>query len=142
MPKVLDVNSEHIWMDQGIQTFRMQLVPHAGTWQNTNIPRLAEEFISPSLVIYQGIHRGSLPKSGSYLSVNCRNVIVSAVKQSENGEDTILRCVESFGQPVSASVSLPFANKQWTGDFGPYEIKTLMYIRKSGDIKVVSLLEE
>lgn len=142
MPKVLDMNSEHIWMDQGIQTFRMQLVPHAGTWQNTNIPRLAEEFISPSLVIYQGIHRGTLPKSGSYLSVNPENVIVSAVKQSENGEDFIIRCVETFGKPISASLSLLFANKQWTGEFRPYEIKTLKYSRKSGDIKVVSLLEE
>ena len=129
-------------MDQGIQTFRMQLVPHTGTWQNTNIPRLAEEFISPSLIIYQGIHRGTLPKSDSYLSVNSGNVIVSAVKQSENGENIILRCIETFGQQVSASVSLPFANKRWTGDFRPYEIKTLKYFRNSGDIKVVGLLEE
>ena len=142
MPKILDMNKEHIWMDQGIQTFRMQLVPHTGTWQNTNIPRLAEEFISPSLIIYQGIHRGTLPKSDSYLSVNSGNVIVSAVKQSENGENIILRCIETFGQQVSASVSLPFANKRWTGDFRPYEIKTLKYFRNSGDIKVVGLLEE
>jgi alpha-mannosidase len=142
MPKVLDMNSEHIWMDQGIQTFRMQLVPHSGTWQNANIPRLAEEFISPSLITYQGIHRGTLPKSGSYLSVNSDNLIVSAVKQSENGEDIIMRCVETLGKTVSASISLPFVNKQWNGDFRPYEIKTLKYFRKSGDIKVVSLLEE
>ena len=27
-PRVLDMNAEHLWMDQGIQTFRMLLVPH------------------------------------------------------------------------------------------------------------------
>jgi alpha-mannosidase len=136
------MNSEHIWMDQGIQTFRLLLVPHSGTWQNVNIPRLAEEFISPSLVIYQGIHRGTLPKSGSYLAVNSRNIIVSAVKQSETSEDIIVRCVETHGEPVLATVSLPFVNKSWSGDFRPYEIKTLKYFRKSDDIKVVNLLEE
>ncbi len=142
VPKVLDTSSEHIWMDQGIQTFRMLLVPHAGTLQDVNIPRIAEEFISQSLLIYQGIHRGTMPKSGSFLSINSGNVIVSAVKQSELGEDIVLRCVETFGEPVSASISLKFVNKIWTGDFRPYEIKTLRYYRKTGDIKVVNLLEE
>lgn len=142
VPKVLDPNSQHIWMDQGIQTFRMLLVPHADTWKNVNIPRIAEEFISPSLAIYQGIHRGTMPKAGSFLSVNSDNIIVSAIKQSENGDDIILRCVETLGQPVFASISLPFANKGWTGDFRPYEIKTLKYFRQSGGLKVVSLLEE
>ena len=129
-------------MDQGIQTFRMILVPHAGSWQNAFIPRLAEEFMSPALVIYQGIHKGTMPKSGSFLSVNSGNVIISAVKEAETGEDLVLRCVETLGEKVSASISLQFANKQWTGDFKPFEIKTLRYYRKTGDIKVVTLLEE
>jgi alpha-mannosidase len=142
VPKVLDINSEHIWMDQGIQTFRMLLVPHSGSWQNKNIPRLSEEFIAPSLVIYQGIHNGSLPKSGAFISVSSANLIVSAVKESENGEDLIIRCVETLGQPVFATIDLKFAGKNWAGDFRPFEIKTLRYIRKTGDIKVVNLLEE
>jgi alpha-mannosidase len=136
------MNIEHIWMDQGIQTFRMLLVPHTGTWQSAGIPRVAEEFISPSFVIYQGIHKGKMPKSGSFLSVNAGNLIVSAVKHSEKGEDLIIRVVETAGEKVSATVSLTMVNKSWTGDFNPYEIKTLRYIRQSGDFKVVSLLEE
>lgn len=70
------------------------------------------------------------------------NVIGSAVKQSEKDEDIILRCVETFGQPVFATLSVPFEGRQWSGDFRPYEIKTLKYFRKSGDIKVVNVLEE
>lgn len=142
MPKVLDMNSEHIWMDQGIQTFRMLLVPHSGKLQDLNIPRLSEEFISPSMVIYQGIHKGSMPKSGSLISVSSPNIIVSAAKLSEIGEDLILRCVETSGKAVSTTVDLKFADRKWSGDFRPFEIKTLRYYRKSGDIKVVSLLEE
>jgi alpha-mannosidase len=142
VPKVLDMNSEHIWMDQGIQTFRMLLVPHAGTWQSVNIPRLAEEFVSPSLVIYQGTHKGTMPKSRSFLSVNAKNLVISAVKHSETGDDIIIRVVETAGEHVSATVTLSLLNKSWTDDFRPYEIKTLRYFRKSGDLKVVSLLEE
>jgi alpha-mannosidase len=142
VPKVLDPEAEHIWMDQGIQTFRMLLVPHAGTWQEASIPRIAEEFISQSLVIYQGIHRGTRPKSGYFLSVDSPELIVPAVKQSEKGDDLIIRVVETSGKQVSASVSLTFVNKSWKGDFKPYEIKTLRYIKKTGDIKVVNLLEE
>jgi alpha-mannosidase len=120
----------------------MLLVPHAGTWQDVNIPRCAEEFISSSLVIYQGIHKGTMPKSGSFLSVSSVNVIVTAIKQSENDENIIFRCVETCGRNVSASVSLPFEKKEWTGDFRPYEIKTLKYFRESGNFKVVTLLED
>ena len=40
------------------------------------------------------------------------------------------------------TISLPFVNKVWSGDLRPYEIKTLRYYRKTGDIKVVNLLEE
>jgi alpha-mannosidase len=142
VPKVLDMNSEHIWMDQGIQTFRMLLVPHTGTWENINVPRVAEEFISPSIVIYQGIHRGTLPKSGSFISVNSDNIIVSAVKQAERSNDIIIRLVETTGKPVSATISLPLVNRLWEGDFSPYEIKSLKYFRESGSLKVVNLLEE
>lgn len=142
VPKVLDMNAEHIWMDQGIQTFRMLLVPHEGDWQAVNLPKMSEEFISPSLVTYQGIHRGSMPKSGSFIAVNKENIIISAIKQSETGEDLILRCVETYGKPVSATVDLSFVKKSWTGNFRPFEIKTLRYYRNTGEIRIVNLLEE
>jgi len=141
-PKVLDPNTEHLWQDQGIQTFRMLLVPHKGTWQEAGVARLAEEFVSQPVAIYQGIHSGTMPKSGSFLSVDVPNVIVSAVKESENGEDTIIRCVETSGNPVTATLDLAFANKKWSGSFRPCEIKTLRVSRKGGNVREVNLLEE
>ncbi|MEI7830513.1 MAG: glycoside hydrolase family 38 C-terminal domain-containing protein [Prolixibacteraceae bacterium] len=141
-PKVLDMKAEHLWQDQGIQTFRLLLVPHVGNWQHSNMVRIAEEFMAPSIPIYQGIHRGSMPKSGSFLAVDAQNIIVSAVKQSEVGEDLILRCVETNGKAVTANLDLGFAKKKWSGNFRPYEIKTLRFNAKSGGIKEVNLLEE
>jgi alpha-mannosidase len=141
-PKVLDMNAEHLWMDQGIQTFRMMLVPHLGTWEENNIPRLAEEFSAQPVAIYQGIHGGSLPKSGSFLSVDTPSVIVSAIKQSEEGDDVIIRCVEVTGKPALATLDLGFAGRKWKGRFSPFEIKSLRIAKKSGEIKEVDLLEE
>jgi alpha-mannosidase len=141
-PKVLDMNAEHLWMDQGIQTFRMLLVPHPGTWKDCQVARVTEEFIAPAVPIYQGIHGGLLPKAGSFLAINAPNIIVSAVKLAEDGDDVIIRCVESDGEKTSAVLNLAFANRQWKGNFNPFEIKTLRMDRKSGDLKEVDLLEE
>lgn len=141
-PKVLDLDQDHIWMDQGIQTFRMLLIPHKDSWKEADVARIAEEFSAPSIAIYQGIHGGKLPKSDSLLAVDTPNVIVSAVKYSENNDDIIIRCVETSGIQTTASLDLRFAHTKWTGNFGPCEIKTLRMNRKSGLIKEVNLLEE
>jgi alpha-mannosidase len=140
-PRVLDMSAEHYWMDQGIQTFRMLLIPHAKTWNKAEISRLSDEFIATPFVIYQGIHGGKMPKSGSFLSVDAGNIIVTAVKHSENGSDTIIRCVETAGTPVDAEINLLYAGKKWKGKFHSYEIKTLR-ISDEGGIKEVNLLEE
>ncbi len=140
-PKVLDMNAEHYWMDQGIQTFRMKLVPHTGTWKENNIARIAEEFIAPAVSIYQGIHGGKLPKSGSFLSSDKSNIVVSALKLAENNNDIIIRCVETDGVRTESKLDLAFAGTQWNGSFNPFEIKTLRLNEKSKQIKEVDLLE-
>ncbi len=141
-PKVLDMKAEHIWMDQGIQTFRMVLVPHQGTWKNNNIVRAAEELLSPPVTIYQGIHGGKLPKTDSFMTVDSKNILVASIKLAENNDDIILRCIETEGIMTDASLDLKFAGKKWQGKFRPYEIKTLRMNRKSGQITEVNLLEE
>ena len=141
-PKVLDMSADHYWQDQGIQTFRMMLVPHADTWKNNNIPRIAEEFMTPPIPIYQGIHGGSMPKSGSFLAIDAPGVVVSAVKMAENGDNIIIRCVETLGSQTTATLDLRFIKAKWTGNFRPSEIKTLSVNRNSGKITEVNILEE
>jgi len=141
-PKVLDMQAEHIWMDQGLQNFRMLLVPHADTWRRNDIVRTAEEFVAPPLFVYQGIHTGVLPKSGSFLSVDAENIIIPSIKLAEDGEDLIFRCVETWGMKSEAVIDLRFGSKKWKGSFRPYEIKTLRMDKKTGNIREVNLLEE
>jgi alpha-mannosidase len=141
-PRVLDLKEEHIWQDQGIHTFRMMLTPHMEDWQKSGIARKAEEFLSPAIAIYQGIHGGSMPKAGSFLSVDNDSIIVSAIKQAEEGDDLIIRCVETSGTSTSATINFSFVNRRWTGNFKPCEIKSLRLNPKTRDVKEVNLLEE
>ena len=129
-------------MDQGIQTFRMKLIPHIGTWREAGIPRKAEEFLTPATCVYQGIHGGKLPKSDSFMSVDASNIVISSVKLSENGDDLIVRCVETNGEQTTATIDLKIAGKQYQASFRPCEIKTLRVDKKTKQIQEVNLLEE
>jgi len=141
-PRQLEPNGEYLWQDQGMQTFRMLLVPHTGAWQDAGVVRMAEEFTAPIPIIYQGIHAGNRPLSASFLSVDAPNVVVSVVKKSEDGDDLIVRCYETAGRPVTANLDLGLVNRRWTGNFRPLEIKTLRVPLNGGEIREVNVLEQ
>ena len=142
-PRTVDPGGEYIWQDQGIQTFRTVLAPHSGTWQDAGIVHLAEELTAPVPVLYQGIHRGTRAQSGSFLSVDVPNVVVSDVKQAEEGTDLIVRCYETAGSATKATLDLGLVHRRWTGEFHPLEIKTLRVpLGATGKIREVNALEQ
>ena len=141
-PVQLREDGEYLWMDQGQQTFRLLLVPHDASWQDAGTMRMAEEFTAPVPVIYQGIHGGSRAAADSFLSVDVPNVVVSAVKEAEDGNDLIIRCYETAGRTTTATFNLALVNQNWTGTFRPLEIKTLRVPRSGGVIREVNILEQ
>ena len=140
-PHKLEPDGEYLWQDQGEQTFRLLLAPHAGAWQDGGIVRLAEELTAPAAVLYQGIHPGQRPPAASFLSVDAPNVVVSVVKKAEDGDDLIIRCYETAGREAKATLNLGLVNRHWTGAFRPLEIKTLRVPRSGGEIREVNALE-
>ncbi|MDR3674235.1 MAG: glycoside hydrolase family 38 C-terminal domain-containing protein, partial [Acidobacteriota bacterium] len=142
IPRRVDPNGEYQWQDQGEQTFRMLLTPHQGAWPDADVVRRAEEFTAPVPVLYQGIHRGSRPLAASFLSVDVPDVVVSVVKKAEVGNDLIVRCYETAGHPVRATLELGLVKRRWTGTFRPLEIKTLLVPRAGGPIHEVNVLEQ
>jgi alpha-mannosidase len=139
-PRVLEPGVDYNWMDQGVQNFRMLLVPHEGTWQDAGIVRSAEELNTETPIVYQGIHPGTRAQSDSFLSVNSPNIVVSAIKRSEDGDDLILRAYETSGRATHASFDLGFIKTKWSGDFHPFEIKTLRI--HAASIAEVNALEQ
>jgi alpha-mannosidase len=141
MPQKIDPSVDYQWQDQGLQTFRMILVPHAGSWQEANIVRQAEELVAPPLVVYQGIHAGSWPQSNSFLSVDAPDVVISAIKLAEEGDGVIVRFYETDGMETTANLDLHFANVRWSGELHPFEIKTLRIDPHSRRVEEVNILE-
>jgi alpha-mannosidase len=142
MPQKIEPDVDYQWQDQGLQTFRMVLVPHSGFWQDAGVARLAEELVAPALIVYQGIHRGTLAQSNSFLSVDPSDVVVSAIKRSEEGDALIVRLYETAGWSPNVTLDLHFANVRWTGKLHPFEIKTLRIDPHSLKVEEVNILEQ
>lgn len=141
-PSELKPDVDYNWMDQGVQHLRMLLVPHAGSWQDAGVVRLAEELNTEVPIVYQGIHPGSRAPSGSLLSVDATDVVVEAVKLAEDNDDIIVRSYETAGRATKATLQMPFAHTTWTGNYRPFEIKTLRVQRTDGRVREVNALEE
>jgi alpha-mannosidase len=141
-PRDLKPGVDYAWMDQGEQTFAMQLIPHAGPWQDAGIVRSAEQLVADTPILYQGIHPGTRPGAASFLSVDSPDIVVESVKQSEDGKDIIVRSYETAGRSSKATLKLTFAGTQWTGTFHPFEIKTLRIEQRTHAVREVNALEQ
>ena len=141
-PRKPDPSKEYPWMDQGIQTFNMKIVPHRGDWRQVNIPRQADLFCQPPITTYQGIHNGHLPKTDSFLKIDAPGIRITVLKQAETNNDLIIRCIESFGKRCVAHIDFPSIPANWRGEFTPFEIKSLRINPRNGQISMVNLLEE
>ena len=89
------------------------LYPHAADWksqvwqegENFNIPVVANE--PPSLALVK--NHATRPEEASFFAVAPANVSLSGMKQSEEGDELIIRLVEMEGKETTATVALPFA---------------------------------
>ena len=94
--------------DQGEHHTRYCLLPHAGDWREADIPGLAYAYNCPlETAIAAG--GGTLPAVFSAVSASQKNILVTTVKESCDGEDMILRAYESQGKRTEVSLRLGFA---------------------------------
>jgi alpha-mannosidase len=122
-PTELDPDADYRHIDQGEQTFIVGLYPHAGTWADAGTVQRAIELNRPPIaLIATGRPEGTLPLSASYLQVTPANIVVSALKQAEEGDDLILRAYESAGRAAQATLRL--FDRRFEADFRPGEIKS------------------
>ncbi|MFU8850390.1 alpha-mannosidase [Micromonospora sp. SL1-18] len=143
-PRQLDPDGFYSYQDQGIQSFRYLLVPHRGNWRAADLPRRAAELGSPVRAMLESFHRGPLPAEQSYLSDGGDQILVTAVKGSEDGTgtpDLIVRAVESTGRPGRGRIELPMLGRVITADFGPSQLRTFRVPVDGGDIREVDLIE-
>ncbi|GAA2727812.1 alpha-mannosidase [Cellulomonas aerilata] len=147
-PRLLDPDGVYSYQDQGRQSFRYQLVPHAGDWREAGLTRRAAELGSPARAMLEGFHDGALPPEASFASDGGGAVMISALKGSEDDADgdagavdLVVRAVETRGRPAHARLALPVLGRVVEADFGPGQIRTFRVPRGGGDVEEVNLVE-
>jgi len=135
-PAVVEPGVNYPYTDQGEQTLSYSLIPHKGTWKEAGVARLGSDFNNPLIALFEPSHEGSLPPEASFVEVEPANVVLTAVKKSEDGDDLILRFYETNGQETTAQIALPQENFSYKTPLGHYEIKTLRISFGAGGITV------
>ncbi|MDR0845369.1 MAG: glycosyl hydrolase-related protein [Tannerella sp.] len=100
-----------IYPNLGKFNIHYALYPHAGDWKNNvmaegedfNIPVFAAE--PPSLAI--GKNHATRSEEDSFISVYPQNVVMTGMKQSEEGEELVLRVYETEGKSTTATIKIP-----------------------------------
>jgi len=98
--------------DLGEHEIRYRFVPHAGSWREAGIPRLAAAFNQPLLVHRAGSPRAITRPPFQPACSGSDHVRISSLKQAEDGPGWILRFHESIGHPGSVTIRLP--QPDWT----------------------------
>jgi alpha-mannosidase len=145
MPVLPDPDGHYSFIDQGIQRFTYALVAHDGSWEEAGVVRQAAELNQPPVALVGTYHpQGTLPQTASFLSVDVDNVIVSVVKQAEDGEALVIRAYETASSATDATICLgaPLGNRNLPAHFGPCEIKTFRVpVDATAEIVETNLLE-
>jgi alpha-mannosidase len=133
--------------DEGRHEFTYSLYPHAGGWREAETVRRGYELNCPLLPVASWTHPGPLPAERAFLGVAEDNVVVTAVKEAEDGDGIVIRFYEWAGRKSDIHVRLPQAaasvnetdlmerpvralplnagGTEVAVPTGPYEIKTL-----------------
>jgi alpha-mannosidase len=123
-PRIPTPGVRYQYQDQGQQRFALALLPHRGGWSDARATRRALELNQRPTVLLESQHDGPLPQRNSFASVEPENLVLGALKLAEDGEDLIVRAVETSGRAVAARIDLPGWGREIRFDAGPFDIRT------------------
>lgn len=105
--KSLAWNPYYAFTQQGSHHYRMALYPHGGGWRERYRQGIAFNF--PLLAFVASGHAGAgnaLPPSGAFLRLEPANLVMTALKKSEDDDSLALRFYEAEGSFTHARVRL------------------------------------
>ena len=143
IPAELESDGQYTFIDQGIQRFHYTLFPHSGSWESAGTARRAAELNQPVVALFATFHpEGTLPQCDSFIHAEPANVMVTVLKQAEDGTGLVLRAYETSGAAARALIRLPQLGRVIEADFGPNEIKTFLLPRDPSKAMVETNLLE
>ena len=93
--------------DQGQQRFSYALYPHNGTWKDALTVRQGYEFNYRLRAMQVTAHGGKLPASFAFVKTDADNVVVTAMKKTEDGDGLLVRFYEWAGKGGNVTLTLP-----------------------------------
>lgn len=113
-------------MDLGIDRFSYSMHPFKGPLEKNHPSATASALNNPPLAIPETYHEGPLPLEKSFLEIEEDNIDVHALKMGEDGDEAVIRCVETAGVQTEAHIDFKLTGQKWNAVFSPYEIKTFV----------------
>lgn len=121
-------SSESEFTDQGEHAFEYELMPLAADTHWGDIVRSARQLNKKLTYIAENRHSGRLGSNYTGAFVNVPNVVISAVKEAEDGQGMIIRAYETDGLAVTAHIECSLAGLNCDIAFAPHEVRTLRVI--------------
>lgn len=123
--------TESDYTAQGITEFNYAVMPVGESW--SDVVKAGKVFNKGLTHILDTWHDGTLPnRSLAGLTVDAHNVIVSAVKRSEDNSGTVLRIYETDGRETDFTASGCVLPCPINGHIAPWSVQTL-YCRDGSD---------
>jgi len=88
----------------GLNEWKYAIMPHSGNWEEGNVYREVERFNLPIEMAQSGKGGGNLPKELSFISIEPKEIALSSLKQSENGETLILRLFNPTDKEIAGEL--------------------------------------
>jgi alpha-mannosidase len=93
--------------DQGRQRFSYALYPHTGDWKQALSVRHGYDFDYKLKAMQVEAHAGELSQRHSFAGIAETNVVLTAMKRSEDGKGLVMRFYESAGKGGNVTLTVP-----------------------------------
>ena len=131
---------ESEYTDQGRINFRYIVMPAGDDW--TAVTRAAAQLNKPMTNIIETWHPGRLSdKPYSGLRIDCPNIMLSAVKRSEDGTGLVVRLYETTGKAAPVTISGDVLPVPLTDTVTPWSVETYYLADSASEWKKVLLTE-
>lgn len=108
-----DTSSQH-----GVHHLQLSLVPYSGSCERWKAVQMAQEMNTPFHIHLQDHWLPDSSINRSFLRLEPCNLVLSAVKRSEEGDDLIVRFYETIGMETQAELFIENAARAWYSDVG------------------------
>ncbi len=93
--------------DRGHHHFAYSLYPHTGDWKQALTVRRGYEFNYRLRAMQVDAHEGKMPTEYSFASTGAENVVLTAMKKTEDGDALLLRFYEWAGKSGDIELTVP-----------------------------------